>query len=578
MLGLILLAMMLVGAFLEMAGIASIPAYIAVLSNPEVIDDYPTVAKIVSDLAINTSEKMALFAGIGIIVIYVIKNSFLALLRYAQQRYSFGREVSIASRLFHAYMLSPYAFHLQRNSAESIRNITGEVSLVISRGIFPIQNIIKETVMLAGILGLLVFAEPTATAIVVVILGGSGTLFFLLVRRKLSTLAQASQTYSRDKLKGLYEGLRGIKDVRVLGREMYFWRRFNEAAGSQARVARFGQFIVALPPLFIETAGVVVLLTVTIFLVQQGRPTESLIPTLALFGVAGFRLMPIFNRLLMAMSSIRSGLPSVKVIYDDLRLLESVKLASSGKSPSEFEREPSSIKVENVSFRYESSSTWVLKDINLEIPKGHSVAFVGHTGSGKTTLVDIILGLLSASKGRILADGSEIGNDIRAWQNRIGYIPQSIYLTDDTIRRNVAFGVRDEQIDDAQVWVALELAQLKEFVRGLQEGLETFVGEGGVRISGGQRQRIGIARALYHNPTVLIMDEATSALDTETERLIVESINRLRSNRTIIVIAHRLSTVKGCDRLFFLKEGRIEASGSFEDLRLLHEDFAAMAS
>lgn len=574
----VLLALMLAGAVLEMTGIGAIPAYVAVLSNPEVLDQYPRAQRLMADLGLVTREQLALWGALGLIGIYLIKNGFLTVFSFAQTRYTTGRQVSLASRLFRAYVLSPYAFHLQRNSAESLRNLSNEVFMVIYKTLHPLQNLVKETLMLLAILTLLIVVEPLITLIIIVVLGGSGLLFYTITRNMLSRNAEVAQSFSENVLKVIIEGTHGIKDVKVFGREAFFLQRHEQAAHANARMVRYNNFILTLPPLFLETIGVVVMLGVTALLVQQGHPIVSLMPTLALFGVAAFRLMPMFNRLMMALSLIRDGLPSVKVVYRDLKHLEqhSHLLAMSGRADMPLLKH--AIQLEQVTFQYEGAKAPALKEITMEIPCGSAVAFVGPTGSGKTTLVDVILGLLAPAEGRILIDGVDIQADILGWRRQIGYIPQTIYLTDDSIRRNIAFGLDDAAIDEVHVRKVLEMAQLKTFVEQLPQGLNTFIGEQGIRLSGGQRQRIGIARALYHDPQILIMDEATAALDNETERRIVEALNQLRDEHTVIMIAHRLSTVRDCDVLFFLKDGKVEAAGTYEELLALHQDFAAMAT
>jgi len=573
----VLLCIMLLSAVFEMVGVGAIPAYLALLSDPEVLNSYPWMQEVVKDLEINTREQLALAGALVLIAVFLSKNGLLVVLKFVQTRYTTGRRANISSRLFRAYVNSPYPFHLQRNSSVSIRNVTNDVYQVVQNGISPLLNLLKELSMITGIIILLLAVEPLITFFVVAAIGGTGGAFYAYVRRKISKRAEIIQALSGEMYKIVIEGLRGIKDVKVLGREEYFDHRFHHTMRSIARSQRYNEFVAGLPALFLETTGVVVMLSVAAILVQEGRPVSTLVPTLALFGVAAFRLMPNFSRVLQALTAIRTSFVSAEVVYQDLRRLERGQNSALVASTSSFPKLTTNIQIDELTFHYDGAESPVLSDICLTIPCGSAVAFVGATGSGKTTIVDNIMGLLSPQSGRILVDGVDISSDLRSWQDQIGYIPQSIFLTDDSIRRNVAFGITDDLIDEDRVWKALDSAQLKSFVENLPEGLDTFVGEQGVRISGGQLQRVGIARALYVNPQVLIMDEATSALDSETEQRIVESINRLREKHTVIMIAHRLTTVRDCDLLFFLKDGRVEAAGTYEELLKQHKEFSNMA-
>jgi ABC-type multidrug transport system fused ATPase/permease subunit len=324
---------------------------------------------------------------------------------------------------------------------------------------------------------------------------------------------------------------------------------------AQTRVGQFGHPAV-LPRLWLELLAVVGLATLVIVMLAQGREMATIVPTLGLFAAAAFRLMPSVNRVLNSAQALRYYLPVVNTLREELKLAapEQTARRQPGPATSGFQTE---ICLANICYTYPSAAAPALKNLIIRIRKGESVGFVGPSGSGKSTLVDVILGLLTPGAGQVLVDGENIQHDLRAWQDQIGYVPQSIYLTDDTLRRNVAFGLADEAIDDAAVKRAVRAAQLEEFVAGLPKGLETFVGERGIRLSGGQRQRIGIARALYHDPAVLVLDEATSALDMATERGVMQAVNALQGSKTLLIVAHRLSTVGGCDRLYRLEQGRI---------------------
>jgi len=332
---------------------------------------------------------------------------------------------------------------------------------------------------------------------------------------------------------------------------------------------------------FIAVGGLLLIVLIMVFI---GSDMAALIPTLALFGAAFLRLRATISQIVNGMTLVRYSIAAVDPIFDDLKLLQGVvSLPSapdaSGLAPQETTalRLKHTIRLDGVTYAYPNTETPAICDIDLTIMKGTSVAFVGKTGSGKTTLVNVLLGLLKPQRGCITVDGKDIHSNLRGWQANIGYIPQTIFLLDDTIRCNIALGLRDEEIDEKKIWTTIRAAQLENFVRSLEDGVETVVGERGVRLSGGQRQRIGLARALYHNPEVLIMDEATSSLDNHTESLVMDALEDLKEERTFIMIAHRLSTVRNCDRLYFMKDGRIEAVGTYDELSLKHPDFRRMA-
>ena len=519
-----------------------------------------------------------MWAALGLIAVFLVKNVYLAFLAYIQARYNSGRRVAISNRLFRAYLRSPYTFHLQRNTAELLRNTNSESGSIIGGVMMPVMNLVME----ALVLDLRVRAAGGRRA-------GRDTRRLRRDRDdhgrvlpghadKIEAYAKEEQRHRKLSVQAVNQGLGGFKDARILGREGFFLQSYAESAWFQAEAERFKAVIGALPRLFLETIAVAGMLGVSALLVAQDRPLESIIPTLTLLGVAVVRLMPSFQKITANINSLKWGEKALDAVYDDLVELEAqdreVQERLTSRAPLPFERE---IRVDRLSYQYPGQEDLALRDVSLAIPKDASVGFVGPSGAGKTTIVDVLLGLLDPTEGRVLVDGVDVQERLPAWQRKIGYIPQSIYLTDDTVRGNVAFGMADDEIDDDAVWAALEAAQLRDMVEALPEGLDTTVGERGVRLSGGQRQRIGIARALYHNPEVLVMDEATSALDNQTERQFVEALEQLQGSHTLVVIAHRLSTVRNCDRLFMLDEGRLVAEGSYDELLATSEAFRRMA-
>jgi ATP-binding cassette subfamily C protein len=447
----------------------------------------------------------------------------------------------------------PYTFYLQRNTAELLRNVNLDAHDVIGGGLLPLLLLAMEGLTVSAILLLLFWVEPVTSVAAFLILGGATALFLRLLRRQTVRHGEQMHVSRLQMIQIVNEGLGGIKVTRVMGRERAFLDAFRRAAGAYAQSGRIRQVLIDSPRLFLETVGVAGLLVVAGALLLRGRTAITLIPTLALLAVAVARLIPSFNRITNALSIMRYGQSALDAVYKDLRDAENRPTPPS-TSPLQFRN---SISLDGVTFQYPGVSDPTLEDISLTIPKGSTVGIVGPTGSGKTTLIDVILGLLEPNQGSVLVDGMTIQGRERAWQRQVGYVPQDVYLSDDSIRRNVAFGLSDEEIEDEAVWRALEAAQAREFVERLPDRFNTVVGERGVRLSGGERQRIGIARALYHNPLVIVLDEATSALDHDTERAVMDAVDNLRSTHTILVIAHRLSTIDRCDYRLGLKGGQI---------------------
>ena len=573
--GILLLILMMVGALLEVVGVGAIPAFIASISVPDKLLEIDAVAKVYATLGVGSPEEMVLWAAGGLILVFALKNAYLAFLAYARARYSSHREVSIANRLFRAYMDAPYTFHLQRNTAELLRNTNTEARASVGGVIVPLLSIVMEAMVLVFILALLISIEPAITLIIFAVFGFLTYAFWRFTRVKISKYAQQEVDHNSLAIKAVNQGLGGFKDARVLSRERFFVDLYSESTALKAIANQYKTFVQSLPRLFLETVAILGLLGIAVVFIAQDRDLDAIVPTLALIAVAVVRLMPSFTKISNNVSSLQWGTKSLSVVYSDLSLLDPNKNGIPRDNDQFFFE--SEIHLDALRYAYPGQNGYALEDVSLTIPKNASVGFVGPSGSGKTTIVDVILGLLPPGSGRVMVDGTDIHDHLRAWQRKIGYIPQQIYLTDDSVRRNVAFGQEDDNIDDNAVWAALEAAQLRELVEGFPEGLDAFVGERGVRLSGGQRQRIGIARALYHQPEVLIMDEATSALDNQTERQFVEALERLQGNHTMIVIAHRLSTVQGCDRLFMLDQGRLVADGTYEDLLARSEDFRQMA-
>lgn len=575
----IIFAMMLVASLFEVLGISLIPAFVITIAEPDQVLSTYIVGDILTDWGITTSDELAFFGAALLIVVYIIKNIYLTFFHYLKVKFVQNRKIYLQSRIFKAYMTAPYTFYINKNSAELLRNVNGEVSKIVTGTMMPFLEVSLNAIMFVFLIITLVVWEPLITFITIVMMGGGGYLFLRITQKKTIDSGRISREAAGDMNRMVLQGLGGFKDARVLNREQMFLKQYYKFADTNRKASIYQTVVKALPKPIIETLLVVGILTITLIMVYEGRTFSDIIPVLTLFGVAAVKLMPIFNSVIGQITTIRYSAYSVYAIYDDLDLLENKfkdfrdKILSKAKKTQLKEK----IELKSISYRYPDSEEYAVKNIDLTIPKGSAIAFVGASGAGKTTLVDIILGLLTPETGTIKVDGKDIYDDIRGWMKNIGYIQQANYLMDERIFRNIAFGIPDDEVDEKKLWDAIRAAQLEELVERLPIGLRTRVGERGVRLSGGQQQRVTIARALYNNPQVLVMDEATSALDNITEKYVIEAIEKLRGDRTIIMIAHRLTTVQNCDIIYLLEEGEIVASGTYDELLANSAEFRRMS-
>ena len=574
----VLLTLMLLAAVMEVVGIGTIPAFVAIVANPDRVMMIEALQPVFEAFQIKTSQDLLVFGAALLVSVFILKSAYIIAFNYFEARFVYNRRYTISHRLMSAYMRAPYIFHLQRNSAELLRNIAQEIKAFIDSVVANLLKMIREGVMALAILTFLLIVEPLITLMIITISGvGAGT-FILLNKRKMKEYGQEEQELRSDMIKAVNQGLGGIKEARVLNREEEFIEKFRLKTFQSTRLLTYIRFIQQIPRPVVETTAVLGMLLVAVILVWQDRLMADIIPILTLFAMATVRLMPSVQQIVALYTNLQYNIVSVDPIYEDLKALQDSedKFVEERKkaTPLVFEKH---IAIKNVNYRYPNSDEQALRNISITIPKNKAVAFVGSSGAGKTTMVDVILGLLNPQKGEVLVDGINISENRSAWQQNIGYIPQSIYIADETLRANIAFGVREKDIDDKKVMNAVRLAQLEHIVNRLPKGLDTLVGEHGTRLSGGQRQRVGIARALYHDPKVLVMDEATSALDNITERQITTAIESLKGERTLIIIAHRLSTVKKCDRLYFMEDGEVIQEGTYLDLVESNHRFREMA-
>lgn len=554
----VLLALMLVGMLLETLGVGLVIPALALLTQRDFANNYPLVQPILNALGNPSQQTLVIGGMLALVGIYLIKELFLAMLAWRQMHFAFGVQAHLSQRLFSTYLHQPYTFHLQRNSAQLIRNVVNEVSMFTGSGMLPAMTLLTELLVLSGLCTLMLIVEPVGAMIVVSVLGTATLGFYRLTRGRIARWGEARQTHEGMRLQHLQQGLGGAKDVKLLGREHEFLAQYQLHNAQSARVERLQNTINQLPRLWLELLAVSGLAILVISMLAQGRALESVLPTLGLFAATAFRLIPSVNRVLGALQVLRYSTPVADLLHAELQLVEpGLATKPSPKTPLR-----NTLVLNHVTYAYPNLEEPALKDISLTIQRGESVGFIGTSGAGKSTLVDLLLGLLTPDRGEVLVDGQDIQTNLRGWQDQIGYVPQSIFLTDDTLRRNVAFGLPDDQIDEAAVQRAIKDAQLAEFVASLPHGLETTVGERGIRLSGGQRQRIGIARALYHDPAVLVLDEASSALDNATEHDVMQAVRALQGSKTILMVAHRLSTVANCSRLYRLDKGRMVEQGT----------------
>jgi ABC-type multidrug transport system fused ATPase/permease subunit len=547
----ILIFLLFIGMLLEIAGLGiMIPAFSVILNN-NISQDYPFLVPYLNFLG-NPSQIQLVVWGMSLLVlVYLLKSIFLFYLSWRQNNFSAHLSESLGQRLLDGYLKQPYIFHIQKNSASLQQYIQHEVSMFNNITVSAIL-IITEFSMALSIAIMLLLVEPIGALSVTVFLSFFAYLFSRATQNKLLKWGNARQFHIGLITKHLLQALGGIKDVKISGNEQYFSNEFKKHNLEQAKIIARVQTLSTAPRLYLEILAAFGLCSLVIAMVLQNKPLSLLLPILSVFALAAFRLMPSINRIMASIQTVKYSQPVINLLFDELTSLTNRDESLIAGKNLTFNHK---LSIENIDFKYPNAESNVLHNISLEITKGKSIGFVGKSGSGKSTLVDLIMGLMTPNKGAVLCDGENIFNNLKQWRKLIGYVPQTIYLTDDTLRRNIAFGVSDEDINDNEVLKVLELAQLKDYIDQNKMGLDANVGERGVKLSGGQRQRIGIARALYMNPDILIFDEATSSLDTETEKQIVKTIKALHGSKTILIIAHRLSTVEHCDVIYEMNKG-----------------------
>lgn len=547
-----------VGAFVELMGVSMILPFIDVMMNSEVIMNKAYLRYFYELFHFQSVDQFLILIAFCLIAVYIVKNIYVAAMYDAQYRFTYRNQRRVSARLFRCYLEQDYLFFVKNNSAELMRNVNTDVSTFFL-AILQFLQLATEICVCIVLFVYLLCMDKTITIGISIILIFFVFAFVKLFRKRLTVMGEHTRKYSAEMNKWLLQGVGGIKEIKVMNREPFFCNQYDKAYYHYSESQRKYSLLNILPRPVMEMFCVSGLLLVVIFKLFRGVHMAYFVTTLSVFAVAAFRMLPSFNRITNYLNGIMFSMPSVNKLYDDLMEMEELmrKVNEKEKMAEDTFNFTESIVIENLTFSYPGTEKPVLKRVNLEIKKNLSVAFVGASGAGKTTLADIILGVLEAQEGNVCVDGKNIKEHMRAWQKKLGYIPQMIYIMDDTLRNNIAIGIPNEEIDEERIWRAIEEAQLKEFVLNLEDGIDTTIGENGIRLSGGQRQRIGIARALYHDSEVLVLDEATSALDNETEAAVMEAIRQLSGRKTLIIIAHRLTTVKNCDIIYKVENQKV---------------------
>jgi len=530
---------------LEVFGLGILIPAISILLDPEMMEKTPIISSI-RNYFTEFSDQNFIFLFLGaVVVVYFVKSLFIVLLTYKQNLFLTNTIASISNNLFLSYLSQPYNFHLNRNSSELIKNIQIEIKYLFTF-LLSLITILIEGGFVISVLATLIYIEPFGAICIGVFYGLLSLLFLQFTKRKLKSWGIKRLELEAEVSKIALEGLGGIKDLLILGKISFFTEQYSNKNFFAARLSANNGTLSQIPRFYLELISIIGLVSFIFLLIFQGKETTSLISILGVFVAATFRMIPSLNRIISATQSMKFYLPSVNVIYKEINSYSQVKTFEDSSENFKFQNE---IEFKKVNFGFIKEKL-VLNDINFKIKRGQTIGIIGESGSGKSTLVDLLIGLHNPVTGQILIDGLVDFQLSQSWRNKIGYVSQSIFLLDDSIKSNIAFGIPENQIDESRINEVIIKSQLNTLVNSLEAGLETKVGERGIQLSGGQRQRIGIARALYNNPEILILDEATSALDSLTESKIIETISELKGQMTIIMIAHRTSTLFNCDFVF----------------------------
>lgn len=575
-----LLVAIIVMGMLEVVGVTSVIPFMKVLTTPDIIKDNYIISYVYNVFNFQSINQFKVFLGFTVIFALIVSNAVSALTMRSLLRFTYRRNHSMAEKLLKDYIKRPYIFFLNNNSTDLSKNVLSEVQHVIDGVFVPGMKLLAKLAVSIFLLGAIFVVNPRVAAIVVFVLAISYVAIFKLFRSTLTRIGKLRVIANKKRFRSVGDLFGGIKDIKLLGRERAFMDEFTSSSMDFANCQISNQVISMLPRYLVESVVFGGAVLIVIIFMNRGNINEIL-TTMVFFALACYKLMPAIQQLFVSATKVNYNWPAVDVLYKDI---EKGKELRTYYDENEMNGENSKIdfndklELRNISFHYPCSSNFSLENINLTIKKNTTVAIVGVTGCGKTTLVDIVMGILEPEEGSLVIDGNKIEKStLKAWQKRVGYVPQHVYLSDSTIASNIAFGVKDNDIDYEGVKEVAGIANIHEFVENLSDGYFTAVGERGVRISGGQLQRIAIARALYSNPDVLIMDEATSSLDGGTEDVIMQAVRNISHRKTIIIIAHRLATVRDADVIYLLSDGKIDAKGKYDELIKSSSKFRYMA-
>jgi ATP-binding cassette, subfamily B, bacterial PglK len=561
-----LLIMMLMMAFMDTLGVASVFPFIAVLTNPMIIETNLFLNKIfqVSEIfGVENNQQFFLLLGIFVFLIIVISLVVKVSTSYLQIRFTSMLEYSIGKRLMEKYLNQPYSWFLSHNSNDLIKNILSEVHQIIEVAIYPMAELIAKGMVAIALLGLLFLTDIKLALLISFSIGGIYGSIYYFLRNFITKIGEERLKNNLLRYRVVSQAFGSIKDVKVRGSEEVHTKFFSNSSYTYAKSISLAHMTSQLPRYILEGIAFAGIMLLLLYMISQKGSMNNALPIISLYIFAGYRLMPSMQQVYSSFTHLRYIGSSIDNLVNEIKNLKAYNL-SQDKSILQLNKK---ITLNNIYYNYPDTPHSTLEDINISISAKSTIGFVGPSGSGKSTTIDIILGLLEPQKGTLEVDGKVItGDNLRSWQRTIGYVPQQIYLIDDTIAANIAFGLDEKEIKQDWVEKACRNANLEEFINELPKKYNTIIGEGGIRLSGGQRQRIGIARALYHNPRVLVLDEATSALDNETEQAVMNAVNKLGKDVTIILIAHRLNTVENCDIIFKLEKGRVVFQGSFKEL------------
>lgn len=551
-----LLIAVVIGSLLELLGVTVFLPFINIITDPSTIQRTWYLKWVYDLFCFQSAKSFLAILSVGIILVYLLKNMYLIIEKSYIYRFSYNTQMKLSTRLLDTYMKEPYTFHLNKNIATLQRSLQEDTSKFMQVIMYSLELVAELAVCFVLVIYLL-FISKSITIIVLGLLVVCVGSFLLLTKNYSRKLGQDNQGYQGKIYQWMNQALGGIKEIKILEREEFFTDEYRKYYFKFARGLRIARTISILPKYAVESVAICGLLIAIIVKLLFGEADMTYyIPQLTLFAVAAFRLMPSVGRINEHATNTLYALPSVDLVYHDLVEIEDQIEKQNNEVREEWNLQRG-IEVQDVTYYYPDAEEPVIRNASLSIPKGKTVAFIGSSGAGKTTMVDIILGLLTPQHGAVMADNINIHEKPKTFHAQVGYIPQVIYLSDDTIRNNIAFGVKESEIDDAAVVDAMDKAQLTEFVNSLPHGLDTIVGDRGVRLSGGQRQRIGIARALYHDPEILVLDEATSALDNDTETAVMEAVEKLQGMKTMIIIAHRLTTIRNADMIYEVEDGQV---------------------